>query len=90
MAGDSHADCASGWKGLAELQYENMDYQAAYDTAVRGLTWLQSRWVGVGCGVVGGLGATGMEDCQRALGGGVGAPEGHQAGTQRTDCQAGW
>lgn len=50
MAGDTHADCASGWKALAELQYENMDYQAAYDTAVRGLGWLHSRWGEWCCG----------------------------------------
>lgn len=48
MAADVQADCASGWKALAEVQYENMQYEAAYDTAVRGLAWLQTRWVPFG------------------------------------------
>lgn len=36
-------DCASGWKALAELQYENRKYQEAYSTALKGLSWLQDR-----------------------------------------------
>ncbi len=36
-------DCATGWKALSELQYQNLDYEAAHDTAVRGLRWLQAR-----------------------------------------------
>lgn len=38
-----HVDCASAFKALAELQYENRAYQTACDTAVHGLHWLQSR-----------------------------------------------
>ena len=33
------ADSAAGWKALAELQYQNRDFAAARDTAVRGLEW---------------------------------------------------
>jgi len=33
------ADSAAGWKALAELQYQNRDFAAAHDTAVRGLEW---------------------------------------------------
>ncbi|KAL6778057.1 THK3 [Auxenochlorella protothecoides x Auxenochlorella symbiontica] len=35
--------CATAWKALAELQYENRGYEAAADTALRGLHWLQAR-----------------------------------------------
>jgi hypothetical protein len=37
------SDCASGWKALAELQYENRRYAEAHDTALRGLRWLHAR-----------------------------------------------
>ena len=37
------SDSATGWKALAELQYENRDYAAAHDTACRGLAWLHDR-----------------------------------------------
>lgn len=43
MADAAQNDCATGWKALAELQYENRDYGAAGDTAVKGLAWLHSR-----------------------------------------------
>ncbi|KAL4853629.1 Tetratricopeptide repeat protein SKI3 [Chlorella vulgaris] len=43
MEDDSRSDCGTGWKALAELQYENRHYPEAYDTAVRGLRWLHSR-----------------------------------------------
>ena len=33
------ADSAAGWKALAELQYQNRQFQEAYDTAVKGLEW---------------------------------------------------
>ena len=29
----SNADSAAGWKALAELQYQNRQFQEAYDTA---------------------------------------------------------
>ena len=35
MEDDSSSDCGTGWKALAELQYENRDYPAAYDTGGR-------------------------------------------------------
>ena len=35
----SGADSAAGWKALAELQYQNRDWPAAYETSVRGLEW---------------------------------------------------
>lgn len=43
MEDDSSCDCGTGWKALAELQYENRHYPEAYETAVRGLRWLHSR-----------------------------------------------
>lgn len=41
--GSSDIDAASGFKALAELQYENRNYVEAKATAVRGLNWLQER-----------------------------------------------
>lgn len=38
-----HIDSASGFKALAELQYENRNYEQACGTALRGLRWLQQR-----------------------------------------------
>ena len=35
MEDDNSSDCGTGWKALAELQYENRDYPAAYDTGGR-------------------------------------------------------
>lgn len=35
----SGADSAAGWKALAELQYQNRQWAAAYETSVRGLEW---------------------------------------------------
>lgn len=32
MEDDSRSDCGTGWKALAELQYENRHYPEAYDT----------------------------------------------------------
>lgn len=32
MEDDGGSDCGTGWKALAELQYENRHYQEAYDT----------------------------------------------------------
>ncbi len=43
MAEGGLHDCASGWRAAAELQYENREYSAAHDTALRGLKWLQNR-----------------------------------------------
>jgi len=43
MTDDQRIDCASGWKALAELQYENRRYEEAHDTGMRGLRWLQAR-----------------------------------------------
>lgn len=43
MKDDAHIDAASGFKALAELQYENRDYEEAIETALRGLRWLQQR-----------------------------------------------
>ena len=40
---DAHVDAASGFKALAELQYENRNYEEACDTSLRGLKWLQQR-----------------------------------------------
>ena len=37
------ANSASGWKALAELQYQNRQFQEAYDTAVNGLEWSVKR-----------------------------------------------
>lgn len=37
------ANSASGWKALAELQYQNRQFQEAYDTAVSGLEWSVKR-----------------------------------------------
>ena len=37
------ADSAAGWKALADLQYQNRQWQAAHDTAVRGLEWSVAR-----------------------------------------------
>lgn len=43
MAEGSHVDCASGFKALAELQYDNRHYEAANTTVLRGMRWLQHR-----------------------------------------------
>lgn len=43
MEDDSKNDCASGFKALAELQYENRNYEDAVHTSIRGLKWLQQR-----------------------------------------------
>ena len=43
MVDGAAIDCASGYKALAELQYENRNYENAVDTSVRGLRWLQQR-----------------------------------------------
>ena len=43
MTEDANVDAASGFKALAELQYENRNYESACDTAIRGLRWLQKR-----------------------------------------------
>jgi len=37
------ANSAAGWKALAELQYQNRQFQDAYDTAVNGLEWSVKR-----------------------------------------------
>lgn len=37
------ANSAAGWKALAELQYQNRQFQEAYDTAVNGLEWSVKR-----------------------------------------------
>ena len=36
-------DCASGFRALAELHYENRHYTKAHDVSLRGLAWLQER-----------------------------------------------
>ena len=38
-----HIDCASGFRALAELHYENRHYAKSHDVSLRGLTWLQER-----------------------------------------------
>ena len=38
-----HIDCASGFRALAELHYENRHYAKARDVSLRGLAWLQER-----------------------------------------------
>jgi len=43
MKDDGRIDCASGFKALAELHYENRNYQKAHDASLRGLKWLQER-----------------------------------------------
>ena len=43
MEDDSLVDCASGYKALSELQYENRNYEKAVETSTRGLRWLQQR-----------------------------------------------
>ena len=43
MKDDDRIDCASGFKALAELHYENRNYQKAHDDSLRGLKWLQER-----------------------------------------------
>jgi tetratricopeptide (TPR) repeat protein len=43
MLDDVDVDCASGFKALAELHYENRNYQKAHDASLRGLRWLQQR-----------------------------------------------
>lgn len=43
MKDDDSIDCASGFKALAELHYENRNYQKAHDDSLRGLKWLQER-----------------------------------------------
>lgn len=43
MKYDDSIDCASGFKALAELHYENRNYQKAHDASLRGLKWLQER-----------------------------------------------
>lgn len=46
---DGGADSAAAWKALAELQYQNRQTQAAYDTAVSALSrphlvsWLHAK-----------------------------------------------
>ena len=40
MEDDNSSDCGTGWKALAELQYENRDYPAAYDTGGRLGGWV--------------------------------------------------
>ncbi|KAK9814721.1 hypothetical protein WJX72_010484 [[Myrmecia] bisecta] len=37
------ADSAAGWKALAELQYQNRQWQEAYETSVKGLEWSVKR-----------------------------------------------
>lgn len=46
MEDDSASDSGTGWKALAELQYENRHYPQAYETgAVRGAVWwVSSSW----------------------------------------------
>lgn len=41
--GPHHIDCASGFRALAELHYENRHYAKAHDASLRGLAWLQER-----------------------------------------------
>ena len=43
MAEDDNIDCASGFKALVELHYENRHYEKAHNCALRGLRWLQQR-----------------------------------------------
>ena len=43
MEEEANIDCASGFKALAELQYENRNYEDAVNTGMRGLKWLQQR-----------------------------------------------
>lgn len=43
MKDDDAIDCASGFKALSELHYENRHYQKAHDASLRGLKWLQER-----------------------------------------------
>lgn len=38
-----HIDCASGFRALAELHYENRHYAKAHAVSLRGLAWLQER-----------------------------------------------
>lgn len=40
---DSGADSAAGWKALAELQYQNRQWQDAYNTSCKGLEWSAKR-----------------------------------------------
>lgn len=37
------ADSAAGWKALAELQYQNRQWQDCFNTSVKGLEWSQRR-----------------------------------------------
>ncbi len=44
--GEAHShtiDCASGFRALAELHYENRHYAKAHNVSLRGLEWLQER-----------------------------------------------
>ena len=43
---ESGADSAAGWKALAELQYQNRQWQAALDSACSGLEWHSYRRAG--------------------------------------------
>jgi tetratricopeptide (TPR) repeat protein len=43
MEEDDTVDCASGFRALAELHYENRHYEKAHDVSLRGLRWLQER-----------------------------------------------
>ena len=43
MREDATIDCASGFRALAELHYENRHYSKAHAVSLRGLTWLQER-----------------------------------------------
>lgn len=40
---EAGADSAAGWKALAELQYQNRQWQAAYQTCCKGLEWSARR-----------------------------------------------
>ena len=45
MDDDSASDSGTGWKALAELQYENRHYPQAYETgAVQGVVWCGVVW----------------------------------------------
>ena len=40
---EAGADSAAGWKALAELQYQNREWQDCFQTSVKGLEWSQRR-----------------------------------------------
>ena len=40
---EAGADSAAGWKALAELQYQNREWQDCFHTSVKGLEWSQRR-----------------------------------------------